>query len=163
MTTHELAPTLLALAAGLALACANVSETGLASGAPAPADIKPAKWNQERVTTIAADLADAVADLRDVVRDDPASNIGSGQSNARHRLLYSLRLLKNESAYLAKELKAGSGRSETLPTYERLGTLSRDAREEARKIFLHEAIMGRITRAGDLWRQLSPYYVGAEG
>ena len=98
-----------------------------------------------------------------MVRNDATANIGSGQASARHRLLDALRVIKNESAFLARELKSGAGREETLPTYDRLGVLSRDAQEEARKIFLHEAIMSRITSAGDLWRQLTPYYVGAEG
>ena len=146
----------------LALSCRGGERHGaLGTGVPPPPDVKPAKWNQERVTAIAVELAQQVDELREAVRASPVGKtIGSGQENAMLRLNDRLRLLKNESRHLANELKAGQGRDATLPVYERVGNLARDAREEARKMFLPEPIMAKIVGAGAAWSRLTPYYIG---
>ena len=113
------------------------------------------------MTAIAADLAEAVDQLRDAFRDSPVGKtIGSGQEAAQLRMRDRLRLLKNESRFLANSLKEGAGREETLSVYERVGTLARDAREEARKMFLPQQLMDKVVQAGAAWRRLTPYYVG---
>jgi hypothetical protein len=162
MTIRTLFPTLGALVALLALACAGGgSQKTLATGVAPPTDAKLATWNQERVAAIALDLAAAVDQMQDAFRASPiGSSIGSGQANAQLRMRDRMRLLRNESRYLSNALKEGAGRSETLSVYERLGTLARDAREEARKMFLPDPVLSKITAAGDVWRRLTPYYVG---
>ncbi len=125
-TIRTLVTTLAAGAALLALGCAGGTQGGaLATGVPPPPDVQPAKWNQERVTAIAVELASAVDGLREAVRASPVGRtLGSGQENAMLRLTDRLRLLKNESRHLANELKAGSGREETRPVYERVGEVA---------------------------------------
>ncbi len=162
VSTRTLLVPILSLCALVAVACASgESQKSLATGEPAPADLKLAKWNQERVTAIATDLAKAVEQLRKAVRDSPVGKtVGSGQENAMLRMNDRLRLLRTETRYLASELQNGVGREGTLSVYERVGNLARDVREEARKMFLPEPIMDAIAGAGATWSRLTPYYVG---
>ncbi len=128
----------------------------LTLGLPAHADLAP--WDQERVGKLAVELAVAVKDLREDVRKVPGHNLGTLQSRSRHRLLDALRLIRSEARHLAAELQGGAGREETMSIYERIGSLSRDARENANRMQLPEPVLAGITRAGSLWSQLTPYY-----
>ena len=108
-----------------------------------------------------AELAEAVDQVQDAFRNSPiGSTLGSGQANAQLRMRDRMRLLRNESRYFANALKDGAGRAETLSVYERLGTLARDAREEARKMFLPDQVFDKFVKAGAIWNRLTPYYVG---
>ncbi len=125
----------------------------------APASSQVATWNQERVTAMAVELSVAVSKLRESVRREPTSgNVASLQSHARMVLLDTLRLLRNESRFLANELQAGAGYAETAPTALRIGVLARDAAEQARRMFMPEPIMDKITAAGSIWQRMQPYY-----
>jgi hypothetical protein len=162
MTTRTLFPTLGAFVALLALACAGgSSQKTLATGVPPPADAKLAAWNQQRVAAIALELAGAVDQMQDAFRASPiGGTIGSGQANAQLRMRDRMRLLRNESRYLANALKDGADRDQTLSVYERIGTLASDAREEARKMFLPDPVFDTFVKAGEIWNRLTPYYVG---
>jgi hypothetical protein len=56
------------------------------------------------------------------------------------------------------ELEAGKGREETYPVWQRLSTLVRDAREEARRQMLQQNSLDKITVARDALNELGPFY-----
>lgn len=149
---------LAALAAGLALALAPAA--GLADSHEMESQEK-VKWDQERVTSIAQELAEAMGELRDALREQPAS-----LDPARQRAMYAaredVRLLANSTRHLAARLEQGSGRLETYPIYKRIGMLRRSAEENGRKALIEDALMSRITRAGELLIRIAPYYRGLE-
>ena len=120
---------------------------------------KLAKWDQERVTKIAAELAPAMAEVfTSINKLQTGSQIGSGQANAFLRLKDRVRVARNEARHLAKQLEDGKNRMETVHTYSRLMTTIRDAREEGRRGFIEAPTLDKIATAADLVRRLSPYY-----
>jgi hypothetical protein len=140
----------LALAATLALGLTLGSGVGQA---------ELAKWDQERVAALAEQFADAVGGVyQSISRKRTGAQVGSGQASAFMRLRDTLRLARSESRHLSKSLADGKSLEETQPVYRRLMTLIRDAREDGRKMFLEEPTLDQIAKAGDLLRQLSPYY-----
>jgi hypothetical protein len=120
---------------------------------------KLARWDQERVTDVATQLATAMNDVSvSINKLRTGSQVGSGQANAFLRLKDRVRVARNESRHLAKQLQDGKNRMETVYTYARLMTTIRDAREEGRRGFIEEPTLDRIAVAADLVRRLSPYY-----
>ena len=86
------------------------------------------EWNQEEVTAIAKQLAGSVKDLRAAFRREGSPTREHMQGRAHHQMRDDLRLIRNETAHLARELEAGKGSDETLPIVRRLGML-RPSRE----------------------------------
>ena len=118
----------------------------------------PQPWDQEKVTQIARELGEAVAEVRDAFRKEPSADLGSLQMNARYRLEEKLRLLDSETQALQGRLAAGEGIDATLPIYDRIGSLARDAREEARKQAVAKPVQERVDHAEATWSRLTPYY-----
>lgn len=151
---------MLVLVSVLALACAG--------GAPNPARItnlsedeiaKLASWNQERVTAIGEELATSVNDTYVSVNTlSTGGQIGSGQANAQLRLQERLRVAGAQSRLLATQLKDGKDRAETASTYARLMVVLRDARDDARQMFIEEPTLDKIAATTDLLRRIAPYY-----
>lgn len=127
---------------------------GWASG---PASAESESWDQQKVTAIAQELADAVKDLKDVVRQNPDQVSGS-QRRAQYAAREDLRLLSNTTKHLALELEKGEGREATLPIYRRVQTLRRDAEEDGRKAMIQAPTMERISIAKEILARLAPYY-----
>jgi len=119
-------------------------------------------WDQQKVTQIASELAEAVSGVRDQFRKQPPSTIASMQANARYRLEDELRLLESETWELMRQLKSGEGHDATQPIYDHIGSLARDARENGRKQLVAEPVQKRIDRAEELWAQLTPYYTNGD-
>jgi len=115
-------------------------------------------WDQQKVTHIVSDLAQAVSGIVDEFNKQPPATIASMQTNARYRLGDDLRLLESETHVLYSMLERGKDRDATLPIYERIGSLAQDARDNARKQSATEAVQKRVERAEALWSQLTPYY-----
>jgi hypothetical protein len=84
--------------------------------------------------------------------------IASLHSNAHYRLEDELRLLESETQELMRQLKSGESLGATQPIYDRIGSLARDARENARKQLVTEPVQKRVDHAEELWAQLTPYY-----
>lgn len=125
----------------------------LAEDAPAQA------WDQEKVAQIAADLATAAADLRQVFRRSQGSaQIASGGARSQLRLSDLLRLIQSETRHLARELADGKGRDETEFAYQRLMMTIRDARENARRMFLHKDVLEAVDKTAALRQQLGAFY-----
>jgi hypothetical protein len=117
-----------------------------------------AQWEQDQVAAAARKLADAVKDLRSEVRKQGSPGVASMQSRAWHRFTDELRLIESESKELASALEAGRGHDETLPIFERMQMLIRDAREESRSLMIAQPVQQRIDAAREALRALEPYY-----
>jgi hypothetical protein len=117
-----------------------------------------AEWDQARVTAIAEELAKNVDALYREFYNQPPSTIGSGQANAFYRLKQLMRRVRTEGRHLAAALKDGKGHDETLPVYEHLMELVRDARVEVQRQFTSDQLLDKAAAAGDALRRLEPYY-----
>jgi len=145
---------------GLRLRLAGVAAAVLTL-APTPTLAAHQAWDQQKVTQIANQLAEAVSGVYEEFRRQPPVDISSMQSESRFRLQDELRLLEGETRELARQLKAGEGLDATRPIYDRIGVLARDAREEGRRELVTKAVQERVDRAEGLWAQLTPYYTNA--
>jgi len=117
-----------------------------------------APWDQERVTTLAAELAKASNALYDTFLKEPQKTIGSGQAKDYYRLRQLVRLIKVEARQLSDALAKGEGYEPTLPIYNDLMTMVRDAREVSKRTFTSSFVLDKATAAGDILRQIAPYY-----
>jgi hypothetical protein len=117
-----------------------------------------AKWDQTRVTAIAAELAEAVSKASLEVDKQKGSRVDVGKERAYYEFREDMRLAKNTSRHLAKELEGGHGREETYPTFKRLKTLRNDAAENARRADMPDSTVATISAAGELLLRLRPYY-----
>jgi hypothetical protein len=128
-----------------------------------PARAQATPWDQERVTALAVELADVIAELQVEFRREARPHIASGQARARHRFRDSLRVLRTESRALASELEDGAGLEETQPIVRRAGVVIRDLREEGRRMSWMDPVARLAQRAEELIGQIAPFYVGEEG
>ena len=128
------------------------------AAAPSIARAELAKWDQARVTAIATELAEAVAKASLEVDKQKGSRVDIGQERAYYEFREDMRLARNTSRHLARELQGGQGREETYPTFKRLKTLRNDAAENARRADMPEATLATITAAGELLNRIRPYY-----
>jgi hypothetical protein len=133
----------------LALALALVP---LAAAAELP------RWDQARVTAIAVELSESVAKAALEVEKQKGGRVDVSKERAFYEFREDMRLAKNTSRHLAKELQDGKGREETYPTFKRLKTLRNDAAENARRADMPDSTMAAITAAGGLLNRLRPYY-----
>ena len=117
-----------------------------------------AKWDQTRVTAIAAELAEAVSKASLEVDKQKGSRVDVGKERAYYESREDMRLAKNTSRHLAKELEGGHNREETYPTFKRLKTLRNDAAENARRADMPDSTVATISAAGELLLRLRPYY-----
>ena len=117
-----------------------------------------AKWDQTRVTAIAAELAEAVSKASLEVDKQKGSRVDVGKERAYYEFREDMRLAKNTSRHLAKELEGGHNREETYPTFKRLKTLRNDAAENARRADMPDSTVATISAAGRFLLRLRPYY-----
>jgi hypothetical protein len=118
-------------------------------------------WDQQAVTQIVRELDGAVNGLFDEFKKQPPANIASMQAEARARLEDDLRRLEHETHGLRERIEAGAGLDATRSMYERIGSVAKDAREEARKQMQADPVQKRVDQAEALWARLTPYYVDA--
>ena len=117
-----------------------------------------AKWDQERVTALGAELSEACNALYDTFVKEPQKTIGSGQSTDYYRLRQVIRRIKTEAKHLSAALEKGEGYDQTLPIYEHLMTMVRDAREIAKRTFTSNYVLDKAAATGDVLRRIAPYY-----
>ena len=130
--------------------------------APVAVSAELPKWDQARVTAIAVELSEAVAKAALEVDKQKGGRVEIGQERAFYEFREDMRLARNSSRHLAKELQNGKGREETYPTFRRLKTLRNDAAENARRADMPESTLAVITAAGELMSRLRPYYEDPE-
>jgi hypothetical protein len=114
-------------------------------------------WNQEKTAALAGELESAVSGLRDAVRKSPAWE-NPQQKRTLYRIADKLRLIESESASLHAQLVKGAGMDETLPTYERIQRLKRDAQVLAKKTDVSAFTKPKLDRATEVLSQIAPYY-----
>jgi len=120
---------------------------------------RAAEWDQEKVTKIAEQIADAANQVyRSVVRTATGANVGSGQSRNYLRLKDTVRIARNESRHLATALQDGRGAPQTFHVWQRLMSVVRDARDLARRMFLEKPTQEKMAEASRLLNELEPYY-----
>lgn len=126
--------------------------------APVFAAAELPKWDQPRVTAIATELSESVAKAALEVDKQKGGRVEVGKERAFYEFREDMRLAKNSSRHLARELQGGKGREETYPTFKRLKTLRNDAAENARRADMPESTLAAVTAAGELLNRLRPYY-----
>jgi hypothetical protein len=126
--------------------------------APLAAAAELPRWDQPRVTAIAVELSEAVAKATLEVDKQKGGRVDVSKERAFYEFREDMRLARNTSRHLAKELQDGKGREETYPTFKRLKTLRNDAAENARRADMPDSTMAAITAAGGLLNRLRPYY-----
>jgi hypothetical protein len=147
MTRCEIRPVLLAAILAAVVLLPSIGRAG-----------EPRTWDLAEVAALADELYEAVKDLRDSARRASDPGIASGQARSTHRLLDTLRLIRNESKHLASRLNEGAGRDETLPVFRRIGQLRLQAAEDARRLMLLQPVLDRIEAARSVLEKLEPYY-----
>jgi hypothetical protein len=141
---HKIGPVVLILAVTAWLPSASFAEL--------------AQWDQERVTALGAELTEACDALYDTFVKEPEKGIGSGQARDYYRLRQVIRRIKTEARHLSASLAAGEGYDQTLPIYENLMTMVRDARELSQRTFTSNFVLDKAAAAGDVLRRIAPYY-----
>jgi len=144
MSRHKIGLVVLVLALGVWL--------------PGAAFAELAKWDQERVTALGGELVQTTEALYSTFVKEPPATIGSGQSRDYYRLRQLVRRIRTEARNLSSSLSNGEGYDETLPIYENLMVIVRDAREVAKRTFTSNFVLEKATAAGDVLRRLAPYY-----
>ena len=141
-----------ALAVGLAAAI------GFGPG-PVGAQTGPAKeWDQERVTALAAQLADAVQDVKTSFRRKRSGTRKDMRTPAFHQLTNDLRTIRRATRQLANELSRGGGRDETFPIYSRIQTARGRAANALRRLMVGGAMLEPIESARGILKQIEPFY-----
>jgi hypothetical protein len=126
--------------------------------AAAPARAELATWDQSKVTELAKRFADATNELYDTFYKQPPPTRGSMQSRAYAQLRQKVRALRVEAGSLAGDLAKGEGYEETLPSYDSLMELVRDARRNSQRVFTTTDVQQKATAARLILNQLTPYY-----
>ena len=114
-------------------------------------------WNQEKAAALAGELESAASGLRDAVRKSPMWE-NPQQKPTLYRISDKLRLIESESASLHAQLVKGAGMDETLPTYERIQRLKRDAQVLAKKTDVSAITKPKLERATDVLNRLAVFY-----
>jgi len=128
----------------------------LTAATPAVAELTP--WNQEQVTAVAAELAEATRDLRRTMRRQPGKTLGQPGRRAYFRLRDELGSIESASARLSRALADGAGREETFPIYRRMILAARNAAQELRRMHIGEPASTRIQAVVDALKKLRPYF-----
>jgi hypothetical protein len=120
---------------------------------------QPVRWDSQRVTKMAKELADAVHGAREAVRQSPMSH-NIAQRTTYYELLETMRLVENTSKHLHNELEAGKSADETRPIFERISSLRFDAEEIGRRALVEAPVIDALVKAGAIHNQMKPYYYG---
>jgi hypothetical protein len=117
-----------------------------------------AAWDQANVAKLATQLEASTEALYETFRRQPSSELGSIKRESYFRLKQLVRMLRSEATVFAASLKHGEGREETAWNYETLMSLTRSARDEARRVFVATDLSERATAVRQVLNQLGPYY-----
>lgn len=136
----------LALAVALAVSLASV----------AGAELAP--WDQAKVSAIGKQLNQAANDLYSTFYKQNPPQLGSGQADDYRRLKQTMRRIQSEARELDGALAKGDGHDDTKDIYDNLMQLVRDAREDARRVFITKDVENRASVMRQLLNQIAPYY-----
>ncbi len=143
--------------AALATLCAALAT--LTSGACATTDASGElrKWDQERVTQIAVELAAAAKAVRQGFREQPVEAIGT-QERSHYQFFEVLKALEKATQQLAFRLKGGGGFRETLPIAKKIRSLLREAETQGRSLMSSDQMERLYVPADRLLDEIAPYY-----
>ena len=117
-----------------------------------------AKWDQAKVTALAKQLSEATDAMNDTFYKQPPPSVGSMQSREYQQLRQRVRMIRMEAGSLSKSLAKGEGYEETLPSYESLMELVRDARRIVPSVFTTQDVQTKATAIRVVLNELAPYY-----
>ena len=141
-----------ALAVGLAAALGFGSDVIGAQTAPTN------EWDQERVTALAAELADAVQEVKTSFRRKRSGTRKDMRTPGFHQLQRDLRTIRRETRQLANELKRGQGRDETFPISFRIQAARGRASNALRRLMVGGSTLGTIESARYILNRIEPFY-----
>jgi len=116
-------------------------------------------WDQETVTGLAAQLAEATKALEKTLRHEPhlVQATRGGNRNAVG-LWEAMNRLKKATAQLQTRTAAGAGYEATLPIAKKIRTLVRDAKQRGARLLKTETMDAKIAPVQALLDRLAPYY-----
>ena len=114
-------------------------------------------WNQQAVTSLAAQLVDGTEAVYNGLRAAPES-LTPGMQNASASMAGTTREMHEEAGELHANLAAGKGRSDTLNNYRRIKELSRDASESSSYTDAAASVGGPDSGMNSILSQLDAYY-----
>lgn len=129
---------------------------GLLLAAPAAA-LKA--WDQETVTMLAAQLAEATGQLRETIRREPhiQDAIDRGDRNAQS-FWATITGLDKSARQLAARTSKGGGYERTLPIAKKIRTQVRDADTTGARLMSTKFMEQRIVPVQQLLARLDPYF-----
>jgi hypothetical protein len=130
--------------------------TALLGASDARADLS--KWDQEKATAAAEQLAEATVALRAGLRATPPATLGQPGRRAFFSLREEVQSLVTTSRRLHQALADGAGMEETYATFRRLVRAARRGARELRRLDLGQDTGAKIDAVADLIRTLRPYY-----
>ena len=128
----------------------------LLAGSDARAEL--AKWDQEKVTAAAEQLAQDSVALRDALRSKPRATLGQPGRHAFFSLREEVQVLVSASRRLHQALSDGAGMEETYPTFRRLVRTVRRGSRQLNRVDLGQDTRARVDAVADVVRKLRPYY-----
>ena len=116
-------------------------------------------WDQEEVTAIAADLAQAAQELRNALAKEPVPTVGGRPGRrAFFTLQEEVQFLASASRRLHSRLGEGAGLDETYPIYRKLLVAARRGSRELWRMGLGEPVSGKLEVTADAIRRIRPFY-----
>ncbi len=116
-------------------------------------------WDQERMTELSQQLADAMLALRNSFRNNPVLRTPDSRKRvAAAEMMDTLRNLDRHCRALATQVRRGGTEETTRGTVRRIGTLLRDANQIGRRIMTNAWTDERILPAMELVNEIAPFY-----
>ncbi len=134
-----------------------VLSTALIGAPTARGDL--AAWDQEKVTAIASELAQAAQELRDALAKEPVPlTMGRPGRRAFFSLREDVHLIASASQRLQRALGEGAGLDETYPIYRKILVAARSSQQELWRIPLGESVSGKLEATAEAIRRIRPFY-----
>jgi hypothetical protein len=116
-------------------------------------------WNQEAVTALATELADATKALKTTLRKDPDLRDGYRQGDpVVSRYVEAIDGIDRSARQLAQRLVAGEGYEETLGVAKKISSLVRDAEVQGARIMTTVWMEEKLKPVEDLLARLGRFY-----
>jgi len=114
-------------------------------------------WDSKRAAAVTRKLAHQISEIRGDLEKTPPGAPGTTRKK-RLELEAGLRLARNSTGHLAKQLEAGKGREETLPIAHQIQNIIRETRKDSRQAVASESIWRKIDTVNDTTRELAGIY-----
>jgi Tfp pilus assembly protein PilV len=140
---------------GLVLSAALLAASALLASAASARET----WNQQTVTALATQLADATKALKSALRKDPDLRDGYRQGDpVVSRYAGAIDGIDRSARQLAERLAGGGGYEETLGIAKKIDSLVREAQVQGAKIMTTVWMEEKLRPVEDLLARLGRYY-----